>query len=239
MIDFAVKKLRVRDDVSAREETVLRSAVSHVINVGKGAAFVKANVPLTESNILIDGLVCRYRDMANGGRQVTELHVPGDFVDLHSFPLQRLDHNILALAPSRIAVVPHDALRRITETEPHLTRLLWLATAMDAAIHREWMVSIGRRSASARIAHVFCELYERFRVVGLTSGLRYPLAVTQIDLAECLGLTNIHVNRTLRELRLQKLVTFRRRLVVIDDLPALQALAEFDSNYLFLDKHPR
>jgi CRP-like cAMP-binding protein len=239
MIEFAFKKLRARDDVSAREEDVLRSAISRVVEVGKDVTFVKADVPLTDSNILVDGLVCRYRDMANGERQVTELHVPGDFVDLHSFPLQRLDHNILALVPSRIAVVPHDALRRITETEPHLTRLLWLATAMDAAIHREWMVSIGRRSASARVAHVLCEFYERFKVIGLTSGLRYPLPLTQIDLAECLGLTPIHVNRTLRELRLQKLVTFRSRLVVIDDLPALQALAEFDGNYLFLDKHPR
>ena len=239
MIDAAFQKLRARDDVTAGEEAVLRAAISCIVHVGKDETFVKANVPLNNSNILVEGLACRYRDMANGERQVTEVHVPGDFVDLHSFPLKRLDHNIMALVPSRIAIVPHDRLREITETEPHLTRLLWLATAMDAAIHREWMVSIGRRSALARIAHMLCELYERMRIVRLTDGLSYRLPLTQVDLAECLGLTPIHVNRTLKELRMRKLVTFRSKLVTITDLPALQAVAEFDANYLFLDRHRR
>jgi CRP-like cAMP-binding protein len=239
MIDYAFRKLRARDDVSAEEEASLTSAVSEMIEVGKDVTFVRADVPLTNSNILLEGLVCRYRDMASGERQVTEVHVPGDFVDLHSFPLQRLDHNILSLVPSRIAVVPHDRLRAITENEPHLTRLLWLTTTIDAAIHREWMVSLGRRSALGRVAHVLWELYERFKVVGLTEGLSYALPLTQVDLAECLGLTSIHVNRTLRALRLQKLVTFRNRTVTIHDLSALQAVAEFSANYLFLDKHRR
>jgi CRP-like cAMP-binding protein len=239
MIEYALKKLRARDDVSENEEHVLRSAISTVLEVGKDQTFVRADVPLSNSNILLEGLVCRYRDMANGERQVTEVHVPGDFVDLHSFPLQRLDHSIMALVPSRVAVVPHERLRAITETEPHLARLLWLATTMDAAIHRERMVSIGRRAALGRVAHVLCELYERFNVVGIASGLTYPLPLTQIDLAECLGLTPIHVNRTLRALRMQKLVTFRSKLVVINDLARLQDVAEFNANYLFLEKRAR
>lgn len=239
MIDHAINKLRARDDVSADEEAILRGAITNIVEIGKDVTFVKADVALTNSNILIDGFVCRYRDMANGARQVTEVHVPGDFVDLHSFPLQRLDHNIMALVPSRIAIVPHENLRRITETEPHLTRLLWLMTTMDAAIHREWMVSIGRRSALASVAHFLCELYARLKIVGLTDGVSYSLPITQIDLAECLGLTPIHVNRTLRALRLQKMVTFRSKMVTINDLAGLQSVAEFTDNYLFLDKHPR
>jgi len=239
MIEQALKKLRARDDLSPSEEQVLESAVAKTMAVGKRETFVNAEVPLSNSNILLEGLVCRYRDMANGQRQVTEVHVPGDFVDLHSFPLQRLDHSIMALVPSRIAVVPHERLRLITETEPHLTRLLWLTTAMDAAVHREWMVSIGRRSALSRVAHVLCEFYERFKVVGMTDGTSYPLPLTQIDLAECLGLTPIHVNRTLRELRLRKLVTFRSKRVAIDQLEALQDVAEYDPNYLFLEKRAR
>jgi CRP-like cAMP-binding protein len=239
MIDHAIRKLKARDDLTDVEEVVLRAAASDIVEVAKGMTFVKANAPLTASNILIDGLVCRHRDMANGDRQVTEVHVPGDFVDLHSFPLEQLDHDITALVPSRIAVVPHAAIRTIMQTQPHLTRLLWRATAMDAAIHREWMVSIGRRSALARVAHVLCELYERLKIVGLADGLSYRLPLTQTDLAQCLGLIPIHVNRTLRELRLTELVTFRSKLVSINDLAALQAIAEFTDDYLFLNRRVR
>ena len=102
-----------------------------------------------------------------------ELHVAGDFVDLHGFLLKRLDHNVGAMTPVRMAMVPHDALRGITETHPHLGRMLWFSTLLDAAIHREKILSIGRRSAMARIAHIFCELLVRLRIVGLADETGY------------------------------------------------------------------
>lgn len=239
VIDHAIRKLRVRDDLSDAEEALLRAAVTDVFDVGKNQTFVKADTYLSTSNILLEGLVCRYRDMANGERQVTQIHVAGDFVDLHSFPLQRLDHSIMALAPSKVAIVPHDRLRAITENQPHLTRLLWFATTLDAAIHREWMVSIGRRTAISRVAHVLCELYVRMDLVGLTTEQTYPLPLTQVDLAECLGLTPVHVNRTLRALRQQKLVTFRSKTVTVHYFAGLEAVAQFNPNYLFVEKRPR
>jgi CRP-like cAMP-binding protein len=183
--------------------------------------------------------MCRYKDLRNGERQVTELHVPGDFVDLHSFTLKRLDHNIMALTPSRVAVVPHDALAEIGSRHPHLTRLLWFSTNLDASIHREWELSLGRRTALAKMAHLFCELYVRLDVVGLVDGFNYELPLTQTDLAECLGLTSVHINRTLKELREQNVVTFRDRVVEIHDWPGLQAVAEFNPSYLYLERRPR
>lgn len=239
MIEKLLLKMRARDDVSDEEEAVLRAMVSEVKDVAADVTVVRADVDLSVSNILIEGLMCRYKDLRNGERQITELHVPGDFVDLHSFPLKRLDHNVLSLVPSRYLLVPHARLQAITETHPHLTRLLWLTTTIDAAIHREWEVSLGRRTAIARIAHVLCELHARLQTVELTDGLSYRLALTQFDLAECLGLTAIHVNRTLRELRLQKLVTFRNKTVTIGDLPGLKRVAEFNPDYLYIEKRPR
>ena len=239
MIDKLLLKMRRRDDVSAEEEAILRDAVSDVKDVGADVTVVRADVDLSISNILIDGLMCRYKDLGNGERQITELHVPGDFVDLHSFSLKRLDHNVMSLVPSRIALVPHDRILAITETQPHLTRLLWFMTTLDAAIHREWQLSLGRRTSLARIAHLFCELHARLEVAGLTEGLSYRLPLTQVDLAECLGLTPIHVNRTLRELRTEGLVTFRSKLVSIDNYGGLKRVAEFNPDYLFLDKRPR
>ena len=131
------------------------------------------------STLLLDGLMCRYKDLRNGSRQISELHVSGDFVDLHSFTLKKLDHNIMALTPCRIAQVPHERLKAITEQFPHLTRVLWFSTNLDAAIHREWVLSLGRRTALARLAHLFCELHARLQIVGLTDGLDYKIGLTQ------------------------------------------------------------
>lgn len=239
MIDRLLLKLRARDDVSADEEAILRDSVSATRDVGADVTVVHADVDLVVSTILLDGLMCRYKDLQNGERQITELHVPGDFVDLHSFPLKRLDHNVMSLVPSRIAIVPHDRIQGITETRPHLTRLLWFMTTLDAAVHREWQLSLGRRTSLARIAHMLCELHARLEIVGMTDGNSYRLPLTQVDLAECLGLTPIHVNRTLRELRSRNLVTFRSKTVTIADFAGLRQVAEFTPDYLFIEKRPR
>ena len=158
---------------------------------------------------------------------------------MHSFTLKRLDHHVITLTPCRVAVLPHERLREITEQHPHLTRVYWFGTNLDAAIHREWEVSLGRRTAIAKVAHLFCELYVRLGIVGLTDGLSYQLALTQTDLAECLGLTSVHINRTLKELREAGLVEFRGGEVVIQDLEGLQRVAEFDPSYLYLERRAR
>jgi CRP-like cAMP-binding protein len=168
-----------------------------------------------------------------------EMHVPGDFVDLHSFLLKRLDHSVISLVPSRIAIVPHDRLGAITEQHPHLARLLWLTTLIDAAIHRECLLSLGRRSAIARIAHFFCEMHARLEVVQLSEPASFPLRITQTDLAECLGLTSVHVNRTLRQMRHDGLALFRDGRVEILDPPGLKRIAEFDPQYLQIERRPR
>jgi CRP-like cAMP-binding protein len=143
------------------------------------------------------------------------------------------------MTPVKIALVPHDALRGITETHPHLGRMLWFSTLLDAAIHREKILSIGRRSAVARIAHVLCELMVRLRLVGLADETGYALPLTQADLADVTGLTSVHVNRMLKKLRDEKLLTFRGGKVAIDDWEGLQRLAEFDPTYLHLERRPR
>jgi CRP-like cAMP-binding protein len=179
--------------------------------------------------------MCRYKDLSEGQRQITELHVAGDFADLHSFTLKRLDHNVMALTPCKVALVPHERLRAITENSPHLTRVYWFSTNLDAAIHREWEVSLGRRKAVSAMAHLFCELHVRLGIVGLNDPGGYDLDLTQQELAECLGISTVHVNRALQALRASDCVDFRSGRVTIKDLATLQSLAEFDPSYLYLD----
>jgi CRP-like cAMP-binding protein len=237
--DKLLLKLRARDDVSDEEEAVLRDSFGEFREVAAGRTIVRSGVLLNESILLYEGLACRYKDLADGQRQIMELHVSGDFVDLHSFLLKRLEHNVGALTNVRLAVVPHDRLRYITENYPHLARMLWFSTLLDSAIHRERILSVGRRSALARIAHLLCELYVRLEMVGLATNHRFPLPLTQADIADANGLTAVHVNRMLKKLRDDGLLTYRGGEVVIHDWDRLQRVAEFSPSYLFLERQPR
>ena len=232
-------KLRARDLLSGEEEEVLRASVSEIREFPAGRTIVRTGTTLNASTLLVEGIVCRYKDLSDGQRQIMELHVAGDFVDLHGFLLKQLDHNVGTMTPVRVASFPHEALRGITETQPHLGRMLWFSTLLDAAIHREKILSIGRRSAMARIAHILCELLVRLRIVGLADESSYALPLTQADLADVTGLTSVHVNRMLKKLRDEKLLTFRGGTVTIEDWDRLQRVAEFDPTYLHLERRPR
>ena len=238
-IDRLLMKLRARDAVSDEEEKLLRSAIRETRQLPACKTIVRAGVTISDCTLLIDGIVCRYRDLADGQRQIMELHVAGDFLDLHSFLLKQLEHNVGSLTPVTIALAPHDAIRAITESSPHLTRLLWFSTLLDAAIHREKILSVGRRSAASRIAHLLCELYVRLGLVGLAADCRYRLPITQTDISDATGLTSVHVNRMLKRLRDDGLVTYRNGEVVIHDWDRLRKVAEFDPTYLYLERRPR
>ena len=113
------------------------------------------------STLVLSGITCRYRNLENGKRQITAIHVPGDFVDLHSFLIKQMDHSVGTLSPCIVAYAPHEGLERITERLPHLARLLWLLTLIDASIHRQWLVTMGAYPALNRTAHLLCELFTR------------------------------------------------------------------------------
>ncbi len=239
MIDKHLMKLRARHELSPDEEQAIRDSVSEIREYPADKTLIRAGEELIHSSLLLEGIASRHEDLRDGQRQITELHVAGDFTDLHSFTLKRLDHHVMTLTPCSVALVPHEKLKEITNRYPHLTKVYWFSTNLDAAIHREWEVSLGRRSATSRMAHLFCELRVRLGLVGLAEELAYDLPLTQTDLAECLGLTPVHINRTLKELREQKVVEFRSGRVEITDLRSLEKIAEFDPAYLYLERRPR
>ena len=238
MITPHLKKLRKRTEISPEEERVLRDLIVETRRVPADRILIRAGEELNNSVFLLDGWMARSKDMATGERQVTELHITGDFPDLHGFTLKRLDHDIVTLSECTIGVVPHERLLEVTRDYPHLTRVFWFSTNVDAAITRELALSLGQRSAIARMAHLFCELYVRLDVVGRTKGNRYEFPLTQRELSECLGLTVVHVNRTLQELRRKGLVEFENRHLTILDRLGLEGIAEFDPNYLYLERRP-
>lgn len=218
------------EDVAALEAAVARTATFAARQI-----MVRQQVPLTQCTLLLEGFVERYRDTPEGRRQILALHVPGDFVDLHSYPLKRLEHSVAALTEVKVALFPHPAIRALTAQSPTLTELLWRSTLIDAAINREWIVSVGARSAVVRLAHLFCEMYVRLNRIGMADQHRFALPLTQVDLSDATGLTAVHANRMLRELREKGLVAFRHGEVEILDWEGLRSFADFDPGYLFLD----
>jgi len=161
-------------------------------------------------------------------------HVPGDVPDFQSLHLQTLDMTIAAITPCRVGFVQHEAVRALLRAQPRLGEVFWRATLIDAAIVREWMLNTGRRDAYARMAHLLCELITRLGAVGLAPDLSCDLPMTQPELADALGITPVHVNRTIRELKAAELITLRSRRLVVHDWKGLVAAAEFDPAYLHL-----
>lgn len=234
-----VRKLGQRDTLSDDEILALQSMAGVVQSVPAGGDVVTEGEQPHFSTLLVSGFATRYNLLGNGERQITAIHVPGDFVDLHGFLLKPMDHSVGALSDCRILQVPHPIIRRITEEHPHLTRMLWLSTLIDGAIFRQWIVGMGRRSALERMAHLICELRTRLALVGLTDGHRFDFPITQIELADATGLSAVHVNRVLQQLRADSLITWHGQTVTILDYDALAALAEFDPAYLHLDRLDR
>jgi CRP-like cAMP-binding protein len=182
--------------------------------------------------LILEGIACRYRSMKDGKRQILSLQIAGDICDLHSFLLNPMDHAIGTITRCRIAQAPHRLLRETTDRYPRLARALWRDTLLDAAIFREWMISMGRRSAYARIAHLLCELLMRMRTVGLAPADRYQLPLTQAELGDAVGLSIVHVNRVLQQLRGEKLISVGAGVVTIHNWEGLTRAADFSSAYL-------
>jgi CRP-like cAMP-binding protein len=234
-----IRKLEQFDRLSKAEREILEQATVRQRAVAKGEDLVRQGDRPSESLFLITGFAARYNLLRKGKRQITAVHVPGDFVDLHSFLVKRMDHGVMAITPCTLGVVPHEALRVISETQPHLTRLLGLNIAVDAAIHRQWIVSIGRQSALEHAAHLFCEMFLRLQAVGLTEDYSFQFPLTQAELGDTLGLSTVHVNRVIQELRKGGLITWRGETVIIEDWLRLQQIAEFDPTFLSFAVEPR
>lgn len=190
----------------------------------------------TVIRLLVSGWACRYKDLPDGRRQIVGFFLPGDFCDMNVYILSALDHSIGALTYVRFYEVQPQKFHDVIDQRPHLVRALLWHELVSAGIQREWLLSIGQRSPVERLSHLFVELFYRLRAVGLTTELSFDLPVTQNHLAEANGLSVVHLNRTLREMRRAGLVELSDRNLRIMDLELLKKTALFNSNYLHFNR---
>lgn len=213
-----------RDDFLSLPFTVYSfSARQHVARIGDRVA---------RCGILLSGFAYRYKILADGGRQILAIHVPGDFIDLQHAMFGSAVHSIQMLTEGKLAFVPTSALEELTSQRPALQRGLWLDTLLDSSIFSEWITNVGRRDARTRIAHLLCEIAMRLRSAGMIEGSGYSIPLSQEQLADATGLTSVHVNRTLQSLRTGGLIRSHRRSIIIEDWDQLAATGDFDPAYL-------
>ena len=187
MSDQFVSRLERHGPLTEEEKQVLRRITARVITFGAHDEIVPEGSTPTYSSLILDGFAARHSHLPDGKRQITAFHVPGDFADLHSYLLKKMDDGVGALTPCKVAPVAHSDLREITKSYPHLTRVLWLTTLVDAAVHRTWLTTLGRMDARPRLAHFLCEMHDRLETVGLMTDRSYELPLTQEELGDAFG----------------------------------------------------
>lgn len=217
---------------SGSEDAINDMASRRLASADRGQDIISEGDEPRTVNLLIDGWACRYKMMEDGRRQILAFFLPGDLADLHVYILNAMDHSISAITPVRYARLAPKEFEEISDAHPKLLRALWWESLVTDSIQREWLVSVGQRDALESVAHLACELYLRLKTVGLVQGQRCDFPLTQLDIADALGMTQPHVSRTVAELNRTGFVTLRRGELEVKDLRQLKKLAAFNPNYL-------
>jgi CRP-like cAMP-binding protein len=230
-----LRRLDRRSPLDAADRQALEAVPHSIRKIHAGGHIIRDGDRPEFCSLLLSGFAYRYKLTGEGGRQIISLHVAAEFLDLQHMFLGLADTSVQTLTEAEVALIPMGALEELALSNPAIGRALWIDTLIDASIFREWVVNVGRRDSRSRIAHMLCEFSLRLEAAGLASGHRYELPMTQEQLADAVGLTSVHVNRVLRQLGEEGLISRDRRHVVIEDWNRLRQTGDFNERYLHHD----
>jgi CRP-like cAMP-binding protein len=235
LLEPMLRKLAYWGGLDAPDEEAVLALPHQKKRVDRHGYVVREGAKPTHSCVLLSGFAMRHKIVADGARQIVSVHMKGDLVDVHNSFLGVSDHNVQTLTECELAFIPREAVQEIAFTRPNIGLAMWLDTLVDASIFREWVANVGRRDSYARVAHLLCEFALRLKLAGLGEETAYELPMTQEQIADCVGLTPVHVNRTLKKLESEGLITRKNsRAVAIGDWNRLADAGDFDSTYLHL-----
>ena len=234
-----VSALLRKFDQASPLNSVVRAALQrlpvHIKHIAASQIILREGDQATSSIMVLSGDVFRSKLVGDGKRQILSFHIAGDIPDMQSLFLQTMDHNLSTVGAAEIAHIPHDALKALFLEHPSTAALFWRDTLVDASIFREWIANTGRRRAVSRMAHLLCEIMTRSRVVGLVTENSCAMHMTQSHFADALGLSMVHVNRSLQELRAAKSIVLSHGQLTILDWAKLIDIGDFDEGYLHLE----
>jgi len=229
-----VRKLAMRAQLDEDDCAALLS-LPHTVRTLEAATYlIREGDPPTQCSILLSGFSYRQKITGDGARQIMGIHIPGDMLDLQNLYLHVSDHNVQTLVRSEVAFMAKADLQRLAAERPAIAHAFFVDTLIDASIFREWVVNVGRRDSRSRIAHLLCEFALRLEAIGLAQDYGYELPMTQEQLADTVGLTPVHVNRTLKSLDADGLIARSKRNLSIPDWKKLRGVADFNERYLHL-----
>jgi CRP-like cAMP-binding protein len=230
--------LRRLNTVSGLDDADIAAIRALPINVRHweaGRTIVSDGGRPTDCCLVIEGFCIRAKTTFSGQRQILSIHIAGEIPDLQSLHLHRMDHDLIAVVPSTLGFISHTSMRALTRENPNIAEVLWRDTLIDSAIFREWIVNVGQRPAASRLAHTVVELRQRLAITGRATGDTFDMPLTQEQISEALGITPVHANRIIRQLRDDGIVDINRGRVTVLDEAKLAELAQFDDRYLHQD----
>jgi len=232
MSNALVRHLSGYSHLGDAETVLLSAACRNVREFPAGHHLIREGDAPDPVFVILEGWACGYKVLPDGGRQIISFLLPGDFCDIHIAILQAIDHNIMTLTKARVATLPRAEMEALIQAKPTLTQAFWWSQLVDQSILRSWIASMGRRKSVERVAHLMCELYIHMRNIGLASDDECKMPLTQLVLADALGLTPVHINRVLRVLKKAQVMELSNGSLKIIDSGKLAEIAGFDSNYL-------
>lgn len=230
--DLLVRKLQQFRMLSESDRFAVEEAAGKIVDHPAKHDVIRQGDRPDHVHLLIEGWACRYKLTPEGDRQIMAFLIPGDLCDVQVTLLDRMDHSISTLSACRILAFPRQRLGELTEHRGQLSQALWWSTMVDEAILREWLVNIGGRSSDKRVAHLICEMQHRTKAVGLSDGNGFEMPVTQDELADAMGMTPVHMNRSFQALRTRGLIFTEGRRVGTANLKRLMEFSDFNPIYL-------
>ena len=229
-----LQKLRYWFRLDKEDESAVLALPHRVRKIDRHHYLVRERETATHCCVMLSGFSVRQKVVAGGARQIVSIHMAGDLVDLQNALLGTADHGVQMLTAGEVAFIPREEIQQLAMDRPRVGMAMWKDTLVDGSIFREWIANVGRRDATTRVAHILCEFALRLRLAGLGQDTNYELPMTQEQLADAVGLTSVHVNRTLQHLEKEKLINRNKRAVSIADWQRLADAGDFDETYLHL-----
>ena len=227
-----IKRLRTCSGITDEDLQEIQALPITVRQYPAERAVVRDGETATDCCLIVDGFCARSKTITDGKRQIFSIHIPSEIPDLMSLFLHVMDHDLCTLTPCTLGFIAHETMQKLHRRRPNVAEIFWRDTLIDAAMFREWIVNVGQRPAPARLAHVMAELRERLKVIGRADRNSFEMPLTQEQIGEALGVTAVHANRVIKQLREEGVADLHRGRVTVLDEAKFRELADFDNRYL-------